>query len=130
MIRTSITKLPLCALLMFIYMICLTFAVGAVTVITQSPAGSEGWHIPEGAALETNPEAFNPAAIARGRTLYNAKCRRCHGSDGTGHGPEADPDHPPADLTDGRRASRKSRWRDVLQDLEWSCEAQNACDES
>jgi hypothetical protein len=26
--------------------------------------------------------------------------------DGSGHGPEADPDHPPADLTDARRASR------------------------
>jgi mono/diheme cytochrome c family protein len=90
----------------WVFVIGLTGAVAAVTVIAQSPAGSEGWHIPEGAVTETNPQAMNPAAIARGHSLYKAKCQRCHGVDGAGHGPDGERDHPPADLTDGGRASR------------------------
>jgi len=48
----------------------------------------------------------SPASIARGKSLYQSKCQRCHGPDGTGRGPDADPAHAPADLTDARRASR------------------------
>jgi mono/diheme cytochrome c family protein len=67
---------------------------------------SDGWRIPEGAAAEQSPVPANIAVIARGKGLYQSKCRRCHGPDGAGRGPEADPNHPPADLTDARRASR------------------------
>ena len=67
---------------------------------------SDGWHIPDGAATEPSLVAVNATVIARGKSLYQAKCQRCHGADGTGHGPDADPDHAPADLTDMRRASR------------------------
>ena len=86
--------------------ICLIAAVGAVRATTQATDGSDGWRIPQGAAVEGNPEPIGPAALAKGRSLYKAKCQRCHGADGSGRGPEADPDHPPADLTDARRASR------------------------
>jgi mono/diheme cytochrome c family protein len=85
---------------------CLTFAVDGANVATQAPDGSEGWNIPEGAPMEHNPEPLNSAVLTRGQSLFKAKCQRCHGADGTGHGPEADPNHPAADLTDGRRASR------------------------
>ena len=67
---------------------------------------SDGWQIPEGAATESNPEPLTAANLTRGQSLYKAKCQRCHGVDGAGHGPESDPDHPAGDLTDGRRASR------------------------
>jgi mono/diheme cytochrome c family protein len=67
---------------------------------------SDGWQIPEGAATEPTPEPVTAASVTRGQSLYKAKCQRCHGLDGTGHGPDSDPDHPAADLTDGRRASR------------------------
>jgi mono/diheme cytochrome c family protein len=94
-------------------LVCLTlFAVGLIftfsvaTVITQSPADSEGWHIPEGAAMESNPQSPDPEVLVKGRMLYKSKCQRCHGPDGTGHGPESDPRHPAANLTDGSRASR------------------------
>ena len=73
---------------------------------TQGPAVSEGWRIPDGAAAEPNPVPSDPARLARGRELYRAKCQRCHGADGKGRGPDADPSHAPADLTDARRASR------------------------
>ena len=78
----------------------------AVQVAGQVRDASDGWHIPDGAATEQSPVPANPATIARGKGLYQSKCQRCHGSDGTGHGPDADLDHPPADLTDARRASR------------------------
>jgi mono/diheme cytochrome c family protein len=111
----SRTGAHLCAAITWI---CLTFVAGAVRVATQTPAGSDGWHIPEGAATEVNPKPITPALIAKGQSLYRAKCQRCHGVDGTGHGQDADPDHPPGNLTDARRASRnpdgvmftKSEW--------------------
>jgi mono/diheme cytochrome c family protein len=86
--------------------VCLTLAVGAVRAASQAPAGSDGWNIPGGAATETNPVALNAGVLAKGKSLYKAKCQRCHGADGSGRGPDADPGRPPVDLTDGRRASR------------------------
>jgi len=100
---TSRRHVPLCV---GVTWACLIFALGAVRVVTQAPAGSDGWQIAEGAAANMNPVPTSPAVIAKGQSLYRAKCRRCHGADGTGRGPDADPDHPPGDLTDGRRASR------------------------
>ena len=56
--------------------------------------------------MELNPEPLNAAVLAKGQSLYKSKCQRCHGADGTGHGPEAEPNHPAGNLTDGRLASR------------------------
>ena len=84
----------------------LAAAVDVASVGTQPAADSNGWHIPEGAATERNPEPLDAAVLAKGQSLYKSKCQRCHGADGTGHGSEADPNHLPADLTDGRRAAR------------------------
>jgi mono/diheme cytochrome c family protein len=84
----------------------LTIAMDVAKVATQAPGGSEGWYIPEGAVKEPNPEPLSAATLAKGQSLYRAKCQRCHGVDGSGHGPETDPRHPAGDLTDGSRASR------------------------
>ena len=99
--RTTVPLLG--AVLSFFY---LTVTVNVARVATQAPEGSEGWHIPESAAMERNPEPLNAAVLAKGQSLFKAKCQRCHGPDGSGHGPEADPNHPAGDLTDGRAASR------------------------
>ena len=81
--------------------------VGSVVdVAGQARDTSDGWQIPDGAATEQSPVPPGIAVLARGKSLYQSKCQRCHGPDGAGHGPQADPDHPPADLTDARRASR------------------------
>ena len=106
MIRANRMRARFHAMFAWMCLIALTFGAGAVRALSQSPAGSDGWHIPEGAALEPNPEALNPDAIAKGRSVYRAKCQRCHGADGAGNGPEADPDHPPANLTDARRVEK------------------------
>jgi mono/diheme cytochrome c family protein len=67
---------------------------------------TEGWQIGEDAIDLQNPVALTPSVASRGAELYRAKCQRCHGRSGRGNGPDADIDHPPRDLTDGRRASR------------------------
>jgi mono/diheme cytochrome c family protein len=50
--------------------------------------------------------AADPAVLSRGRAIYVSRCRRCHGPVGQGDGPDADPDHPPGNLTDSSRAAR------------------------
>jgi mono/diheme cytochrome c family protein len=80
---------------------------GAVAgIMPQPPTDSDGWRIPPGAGAEPNPVSPTPVVLARGRDLFKSKCQRCHGTSGTGNGPDADRDHPPGDLSDGRRASR------------------------
>jgi mono/diheme cytochrome c family protein len=102
MMLTNRTRALLCVAFMF----CPTVGIELVKVATQAPEGSRGWNIPEGAAAERDPQPLDAAALARGQSLYKAKCQRCHGADGTGHGPEADPSHPAGDLTDRGLASR------------------------
>ena len=102
MILTNRTWALLCAAFMF----CPTVGIEVARVATQAPEDSKGWVIPERAAMEANPEPLNAAALARGQSLYKSKCQRCHGADGGGHGPEADPNHPAGDLTDRRAAAR------------------------
>lgn len=63
------------------------------------------WTIPANAALEVNPLPASPEVIAQGRKVFESRCQRCHGKDGRGHGPEADPDHPAGNLTDRLRAA-------------------------
>ena len=72
-----------------------------------APAGNgKGWTIPAGAAQEPNPLTSSPEVLAKGKSLFEKKCQRCHGKSGKGDGPDADADEPPDDLTDGSRASR------------------------
>ena len=85
---------------------CLTAGAGVVRVSSQAPEGSDGWTIPDGAPSERNPVVMDAGVLARGQRLYKSKCERCHGADGSGHGPDADRSHAPGDLTDVRRASR------------------------
>lgn len=79
-------------------------AAGAIGHARQTD--TQGWQIPATAAAEANPIAATPAMLARGRDLYRSKCQKCHGQSGSGNGPEADPDEPPGDLTDPKRAPR------------------------
>ena len=85
---------------------CPTVALEVAKVVTGASDGSDGWQIPEGAAMELNPEPLNAAVLAKGQRLFKSKCQRCHGADGAGHGPEVDPNHAAGDLTDGHRAPR------------------------
>src|SRR5262245_26419509 len=99
---TSITRR---GVLLWIVLLVFGPTVG-LEIVMDATGTSDGWQIPEGAADEPNPEPLTPAILTRGQSVYKAKCQRCHGVDGAGQGPESDPGHPAADLTDGRRASR------------------------
>jgi mono/diheme cytochrome c family protein len=69
-------------------------------------SGGKGWTIPAGAAQEPNPIAASPEVVAKGKTLFHDKCEKCHGKEGKGDGPDADPDQPPDDLSDASRAPK------------------------
>jgi mono/diheme cytochrome c family protein len=84
----------------------LTIAASSIAGHPQAPAGSDGWQIPEGAATETSPEPPTAAMLAKGQSLYKSRCQRCHGADGAGRGPDADPTHPAGNLTDPHLAAR------------------------
>src|SRR5262245_53235513 len=99
------TPRPIASLRVGLMLWCLAVAVNAGPAATQ-PASSEGWQIPDTAATERNPIPIDSSVLVRGQKLYRSKCQRCHGVEGKGDGPDGDPKHAPADLTDGGRASR------------------------
>jgi mono/diheme cytochrome c family protein len=85
------------------------FAVTAGSIgVAAARAGTQddGWQIGDDAMELRNPIVATPAVVTRGGTVYRSKCQRCHGRGGRGNGPDADPDDPPGDLTDARRAAR------------------------
>ena len=68
-----------------------------------------GWTIPADADQEKNPVAGDATAIAAGKQLFSKNCQRCHGPQGKGDGPDADPDNQQdMDLTVARRAARNT----------------------
>jgi mono/diheme cytochrome c family protein len=93
-----------------IFAVCAHLAVlggaSALGARAQQPVDSDGWLLPATAAAEVNPITLTPAVLAKGKDLFKSKCQKCHGVTGKGNGPDADPDHSPGDLTDGKRASR------------------------
>jgi mono/diheme cytochrome c family protein len=84
----------------------LTMAAGVLGGGGDTTGSTNGWQIPALAETESNPEPNNAVVLEKGRALYKKNCQRCHGADGSGRGPDADPEHPPANLTDRRVATR------------------------
>jgi len=72
----------------------------------QSAGNSVGWTIPENARQEKSPLSPTPAVLKKAQGIFESKCQKCHGPQGKGDGPDGDPEHKPADLTDASRASR------------------------
>ena len=71
--------------------------LGSVADAQAVPAASEaraaavkdGWTVPAAADTEGNPLAINPNLMTSAARLYASKCRRCHGLQGRGDGPDA-----------------------------------------
>ena len=84
----------------------LSQAFAAMGSAAPAAAASSGWGIPDSAAAERSPLTVSAGDLARGQSLFRAKCQSCHGADGGGHGPDSDPSQPAGDLTDGRAALR------------------------
>jgi len=63
-------------------------------VAGQSPAARPGgWTIPPEAKTDANPLKVDATVLAAGRAIFTSKCQRCHGPEGRGDGPDADPEH-------------------------------------
>ena len=94
------------ALMLSGFMLLAGSIVGRAADSGLRQSSSDGWQIPPEAADLANPVALTDVVMRRGAELYRSRCQRCHGREGRGDGPDADPDEPPRDLTDSRRVSR------------------------
>jgi mono/diheme cytochrome c family protein len=72
----------------------LVVALVAVGVSGQSPGGN-----PEARKIK-NPVPATAASVNAGRASFDTYCALCHGTDGKGNGPLAQPNAKPQDLTD------------------------------
>ena len=72
--------------------------------ISAAAQWGAGWTIPAGAEKEVSPVKESPAVLKQGKSIFDARCARCHGPQGKGDGKESDPNNPAADLTDTFRA--------------------------
>jgi mono/diheme cytochrome c family protein len=74
-------------------------------VLSGETAGQgDDWSIPANAAELKSPIAPTPEVLKRGKSIFESRCRPCHGPEGKGNGPLSDPAHPAADLTAGVKA--------------------------
>lgn len=91
--------------------LALAALAGAAAHAGQAPAqGSKsGWEIPPEAQTMKNPLPVDAKLVAIGKAIYKDKCQKCHGPQGKGDGPDADPDvAEDMDLTNPKRASRNT----------------------
>jgi mono/diheme cytochrome c family protein len=87
--------------------VAMCIVVVVARLAAQQPStvdNQKGWTLPAGSATEPNPIASSPEIVQKGQKLYQGKCQRCHGKEGKGDGPDADPDKPAGNLTDRVRA--------------------------
>jgi mono/diheme cytochrome c family protein len=68
---------------------------------------SSGWQLPPEAPATKNPLTVDDKVVAAGREVFTDKCKKCHGPEGLGDGPDADPDFAEEmNLTNPKRAAR------------------------
>ena len=73
----------------------------------QPTANPGGWQLPPDAADKKSPLTADEKVLTAGKSVFKDKCRRCHGPEGLGDGPDADPDNrQDMDLTVAKRADR------------------------
>jgi mono/diheme cytochrome c family protein len=82
----------------------LSCVVGLSFSVTVAAQWGAGWTIPAGAEKEVSPVKASAATLNEGKSIFDARCARCHGPAGNGDGKESDPQNPAADLTDPFRA--------------------------
>ena len=68
---------------------------------------TSGWTLPPDAAETKSPLTVDDKVLAAGKKVFTDKCKKCHGPNGLGDGPDADPDHAEEmNLTNPKRADR------------------------
>lgn len=91
---TSQVEMPSCLPHSALGLLLVTLCLSPVVI-----AQYDGWTIPSSAKTEKSPAAGAPDAVKKGQAVFKSRCQRCHGPEGKGNGPEADPKSPPANLT-------------------------------
>ena len=84
-------------------------AVLAFVIAAVAAAASETrkWTAPDEDKARVNPVEATPAALLKGRALYQKHCASCHGDKGKGDGPaESYEIEPATDLTDAALQER------------------------
>lgn len=72
-----------------------------------APASKSGWDLPPEAQTLKNPLTVDAKVLASGKALFKEKCQKCHGPQGKGDGPDADPDaQEDMDMTNPKRAAK------------------------
>ena len=80
------------------------FAVGGAVA---AAAETRKWTAPDADKARVNPVEATPAALLKGRALYQKHCASCHGDKGKGDGPaESYEIEPATDLTDAALQER------------------------
>jgi len=82
-----------------VFLLTCALALAQAPPETAAAANAAGWQVPPSADREKSPVAASASILKKGKDLFTANCRKCHGPRGRGDGPDADPDHTPADLT-------------------------------
>jgi mono/diheme cytochrome c family protein len=95
--------------------LALTAACGVIAAAAHGPhdqakpaaAPAGGWVLPADADAKKSPLTVDDKVLATGKTIFKNKCQKCHGPNGRGDGPDADPEHQEdMDLTASARASK------------------------
>ena len=89
----------------FVAALAICIAAAASVTIAGQKANGKDWTIPPKAADERNPVTASSSVLDKGQKVFQSKCQRCHGKDGGGRGPDADPEHPAGNLGDKMRAT-------------------------
>src|SRR5262245_64831463 len=76
-----------------------------VLLLLSGVSAQDGWTIPDTAKEQKSPLEPTDDVLKKGKSVYGSNCQRCHGPEGLGNGPYANPKHPPANLTDEERAA-------------------------
>ena len=73
----------------------------AIPAVFAAAAETRKWTAPDEDKARVNPVEATPAALLKGRALYQKHCASCHGDKGKGDGPaESYEIEPATDLTD------------------------------
>lgn len=105
--RWRIVRWPLVACTVVAILPLLAVAAARAQEDAAAAARSDGWTVPPEAVDEKNPVTITPQLLVAARALFQKNCKRCHGPNGIGDGPDADPDHmADMDLTNPKRAAR------------------------
>ena len=98
-------------IILFVFIAAAALAAGAALAtalpIEPQQKSTSGWTLPPDAADTKNPLTVNENVLAAGKKVFSEKCKKCHGPNGLGDGPDADPDHAEEmNLTNPKRADR------------------------